>query len=231
VARWVDLGDEASVTAMVDAARSPGRPDILHNNAADTRLSGTRDMAVEKVDTCVWDDILRINLRGTMIASRAAIPHLRKRGGAIVNISSNAALAGALSHSAYSASKAASPATQASPQHGGRHPLKPCHHRHAGDAKMSAPASATAAPSVVAAPRTAGGVAAAACSRLTKRRSSPAKYLCRWRIARAPAHARTRDRAKPCRHHRHRAAPERVEASSRSSSCPHALGCRLAKPR
>ena len=108
VAMHVDLGDEASVTAMVEAAaKAFGGLDILHNNAADTRLSGTRDMAVEKVDTGVWDDILRINLRGTMIACRAAIPHLRKRGGAIVNTSSNAALAGALSHSAYSASKAA----------------------------------------------------------------------------------------------------------------------------
>ena len=108
IALQVDLGDEASVTAMVEAAaQTLGGLDILHNNAADTRLSGTRDMPVEKVDTGVWDDILRINLRGTMIASRAAIPHLRKRGGAIVNTSSNAALAGALSHSAYSASKAA----------------------------------------------------------------------------------------------------------------------------
>ena len=108
IALRVDMGDEASVIAMVDAAaQALGGLDILHNNAADTRLSGTRDSAVEKVDTEVWDDILRINLRGTMIASRAAIPHLRKRGGAIINTSSNAALAGALSHSAYSASKAA----------------------------------------------------------------------------------------------------------------------------
>jgi NAD(P)-dependent dehydrogenase (short-subunit alcohol dehydrogenase family) len=102
------LGDEASVIAMVDAAvERLGGLDILHNNAADTRLSGTRDMPVERVDTQVWDAILRVNLRGTMIASRAAIPHLRRRGGAIVNTSSGAALAGGLSHSAYSASKAA----------------------------------------------------------------------------------------------------------------------------
>jgi len=105
----VDLGDEESVVAMVDSAvRALGGLDILHNNAADTKLSGTRDMPVESVDTDVWDAILRINLCGAMVASRAAIPHLRARGGgAIVNTSSNAALAGALSHSAYSASKAA----------------------------------------------------------------------------------------------------------------------------
>jgi NAD(P)-dependent dehydrogenase (short-subunit alcohol dehydrogenase family) len=109
IALQVDLGDEASVTAMVnDAAQALGGLDILHNNAADTRLSGTRDMPVERVDTAVWDDILRINLRGAMVASRAAIPHLRQRGGGVIlNTSSNASLAGALSHSAYSASKAA----------------------------------------------------------------------------------------------------------------------------
>jgi len=56
----------------------------------------------------VWDTLLRVNLRGTMVASRTAIPHLRKRGGGvIINTSSGAALAGALSHTAYSASKAA----------------------------------------------------------------------------------------------------------------------------
>jgi NAD(P)-dependent dehydrogenase (short-subunit alcohol dehydrogenase family) len=108
IALQVDLGDEASVIAMVDAAVAQlGGLDILHNNAADTRLSATRDKPVESVETEVWDAIMRINLRGTMIASRAAIPHLRKRGGAIVNTSSDAALAGALSHTAYSASKAA----------------------------------------------------------------------------------------------------------------------------
>jgi NAD(P)-dependent dehydrogenase (short-subunit alcohol dehydrogenase family) len=108
VALQCDLGDEASIVAMVEAAvQALGGLDILHNNAADTRLSGTRDMPVERVDTTVWDDILRINLRGTMVATRTAIPHLRKRRGAIINTSSNAALSGALSHSAYSASKAA----------------------------------------------------------------------------------------------------------------------------
>jgi len=109
IALQVDLGDEASVIAMVAAAVAElGGLDILHNNAADTRLSATRDRPVETVDTDVWDTILRINLRGTMIASRAAIGALRRRGGgSIVNTSSGAALAGALSHTAYSASKAA----------------------------------------------------------------------------------------------------------------------------
>jgi NAD(P)-dependent dehydrogenase (short-subunit alcohol dehydrogenase family) len=129
VALQVDLGDEASVTAMVEAAaQALGGLDILHNNAADTRLSGTLDMPVERVDTPVWDDILRINLRGTMVAARAAIPHLRKRGGgAIINTSSNAALSGALSHSAYSAVEGGDQFADAEHRHAarqGRHPLQ-----------------------------------------------------------------------------------------------------------
>jgi NAD(P)-dependent dehydrogenase (short-subunit alcohol dehydrogenase family) len=50
---------------------------------------------------------MRVNLRGTMLACKFAIPHLRSRGGgAIVNISSGAALAGASGYTAYAVSKA-----------------------------------------------------------------------------------------------------------------------------
>ena len=48
IALQVDLGDEASVIAMVEAAVARlGGLDILHNNAADTLLSRTRDKPVE----------------------------------------------------------------------------------------------------------------------------------------------------------------------------------------
>ena len=48
IALQVDLGDEASVIAMVEATVAQlGGLHILHNNAADTLLSRTRDAAVE----------------------------------------------------------------------------------------------------------------------------------------------------------------------------------------
>ena len=48
IALQVDLGDEASVIAMVEAtAAQLGGLDILHNNAADTRLSSTCDRPVD----------------------------------------------------------------------------------------------------------------------------------------------------------------------------------------
>src|SRR5271166_1666486 len=103
-----DIGDEASVREMIDfAARRFGGLDILCNNAADTRLSSTLDGIVEQMNTEVWDATMRVNLRGTMLASKFAIPHLRARGGgAIVNISSGAALGGATGYTAYAVSKA-----------------------------------------------------------------------------------------------------------------------------
>ena len=104
----VDLGDEQSITDMVAfAVNRFGGLDILDNNAADTRLSATRDVGVEHTDTQVWDTIMRINLRGTMLACRAAIPRMRARGGgSIINMSSGSGLTGALAPTAYGVSKA-----------------------------------------------------------------------------------------------------------------------------
>src|ERR1700738_5053577 len=104
----VDLGDGESINDMVAfAVNRFGGLDILDNNAADTRLSATRDVGVEHTDTQVWDTIVRINLRGTMLACRAAIPRMRARGGgSIINMSSGSGLTGALAPTAYGVSKA-----------------------------------------------------------------------------------------------------------------------------
>jgi NAD(P)-dependent dehydrogenase (short-subunit alcohol dehydrogenase family) len=51
--------------------------------------------------------VLGVNLNGTYHVSRATIPHLRARGGSIVNISSQYGLVGSLASPAYCASKAA----------------------------------------------------------------------------------------------------------------------------
>lgn len=104
----VDLGDVDSVRQMVaDAVTAHGGLDVLFNNAAATQLSGTRDTAVEHVEVEVWDALMRINLRGTMLAIKFALPALRKRGGgSIINVASDAGLSGALSFTAYGVSKA-----------------------------------------------------------------------------------------------------------------------------
>jgi len=109
IAVQVDLGDVESVRRMVDTVVNEfGCLDILHNNAAATHLAARFDLPVADADPAVWDDTMRINLRGTMVAIQAAIPHLLARGGgSIVITSSGSGLSGDLSHPAYGASKAA----------------------------------------------------------------------------------------------------------------------------
>jgi 3-oxoacyl-[acyl-carrier protein] reductase len=55
----------------------------------------------------VWDELLGVNLKGAFYCSRAALPALRERRGAIVNVTSVAGLQGAGSSIPYAASKAA----------------------------------------------------------------------------------------------------------------------------
>lgn len=105
----LDLEDEASIEAMVAATLAHfGRLDVLHNNAA---LLGPdiaqNDGDVEHMATALWDRTYAVNVRGTMIACRAALPHLRESRGNIVNTVSNLALQGHMIQAAYASSKAA----------------------------------------------------------------------------------------------------------------------------
>lgn len=104
----MDLGNANTIRALIaDAVKIYGGLDVLHNNAADTHLSSTRDMPLEQLDIEVWDAMMHTNLRGTMIATKFAIPEMRKRGkGSIINTSSAISLAGAFSYTAYAVSKA-----------------------------------------------------------------------------------------------------------------------------
>jgi NAD(P)-dependent dehydrogenase (short-subunit alcohol dehydrogenase family) len=105
----LDLEHQSSIKAMIaDVVAHFGRLDVLVNNAA---LLGPdiaqRDGNVEQMDTDLWDRTYRVNVRGTMIASREALPHLRATCGNIVNTVSNLALQGHMIQAAYSSSKAA----------------------------------------------------------------------------------------------------------------------------
>ncbi len=103
-----DIGDEESIRRMVESAVATfGRLDILYNNAAATSMASTRDGPVETMSAALWDDTMRINLRGPMLAIKYATPVMRQGGGgSIVNICSNAMLAGDLGNTAYAVSKA-----------------------------------------------------------------------------------------------------------------------------
>lgn len=77
---------EATVTAAI--ARF-GRLDVLCNVAGIIKLAHTVD-----VTAADWDRIVGVNLSGPFFLSQAAIPHLLKSEGNIVNVASSAAFVG-----------------------------------------------------------------------------------------------------------------------------------------
>lgn len=99
----VDVSRVPDVRALVDrAADAGGRLDILVNNAAVCR-PGTVDGLTEADFNGHFD----ANVKSVLFASQAAVPHLARRGGAIVNVSSVNGRKPASGASVYSASKAA----------------------------------------------------------------------------------------------------------------------------
>ncbi|MCJ2875405.1 SDR family oxidoreductase [Rhizobium pusense] len=83
VAIQADSADPAAIQHAVDeTVRALGGLDILVNNAAIGRYNNIADFAVEDLDA-----LLAVNVRGPVLASKAAIPHLEE-GGRIINIGS-----------------------------------------------------------------------------------------------------------------------------------------------
>jgi NAD(P)-dependent dehydrogenase (short-subunit alcohol dehydrogenase family) len=101
-----DIGDERDAQAMVDSAVDRfGRLDILVNNAAAPQGADRGD--IEEITADVFDEVIRVNLRGTYLMSRAAVPLMRRgRWGRIINVSSMAGVVAAPHSTPYSASKA-----------------------------------------------------------------------------------------------------------------------------
>ena len=92
-AAWeADVTDEASVEAAINNCVARwGRVDVLHNNVGVSVAGG--DAAVTEITTEAFDRVMAVNLRGTVMACKHALPIMRRQGsGAIVNISSIAAV-------------------------------------------------------------------------------------------------------------------------------------------
>ena len=99
-----DVGDAASVAQARDATlKAFGRIDILINNAG---IAGANAKTWEtEIDE--WRRVMRINLDGPFICSRAVVPHMIAQNyGRVVNIASIAGKEGNPNAAHYSASKA-----------------------------------------------------------------------------------------------------------------------------
>ncbi len=111
-----EIGDVLSVPADIrkdpevqdvikKAIEKFGRLDILVNNAG----VFPKVKPLHEISESEWNDVIDTNLTGQFRFTKAAIPHLQKNGGIIINIASNAGLKAYENFSvdAYSASKAA----------------------------------------------------------------------------------------------------------------------------
>jgi len=96
-----DVSDPSAVRATVAATVERfGALHVLVNAAGILRTAHTHEETLE-----AWNRVLAINLTGTFLVCQAALPHLLKTRGSIVNLSSTAALRAHAWTAAYSASK------------------------------------------------------------------------------------------------------------------------------
>ena len=99
-----DVTDDASAAACAAAAMAKfGRIDVLFNCAGG---SVVEDTEIHEVDLEVWDRTIPLDLKGPMLMCRHVVPHMiAGGGGAVINISSVAALRGFVPAHVYSAAK------------------------------------------------------------------------------------------------------------------------------
>jgi meso-butanediol dehydrogenase/(S,S)-butanediol dehydrogenase/diacetyl reductase len=101
--RAADVGVQADVDALIDFTVAEfGQIDILVNNAGSGGLG-----RVTQIDPASWHEQFAANVDSVFYGCRAAIPHLAKTKGAIVNVSSVSGTAADYGQNAYNAGKAA----------------------------------------------------------------------------------------------------------------------------
>ena len=97
-----DVSRPSDAKRMVEkTVRRFGRIDILFNNAGIYLEKLAEETSAEE-----WDRVIDINLKGTFLATKYAIPHMKRQGGgSIINNSSDAGIVGNMLCPAYCASK------------------------------------------------------------------------------------------------------------------------------
>jgi NAD(P)-dependent dehydrogenase (short-subunit alcohol dehydrogenase family) len=99
-----DISEDAGARKIAAAAVEHfGGIDILVNNAADFTQKG-----IEQAEISDWQKVLGVNVVGTALVSKYAIPHMKARGGgSIVNVASMSGLIAQPDFATYNASKGA----------------------------------------------------------------------------------------------------------------------------
>lgn len=104
VALGVDVTDAAQVEAWVAAAKQDfGRIDILINSAGINIRAPIEDLSQDQ-----FQQVMRTNVEGTWLCSRAVVPHFKAQGsGRIINLASALGLVGLAGRTPYASSKGA----------------------------------------------------------------------------------------------------------------------------
>lgn len=103
VAHVADISDEAQAAGTIAAAVERwGRLDALCNIAGMLKTVRTHEC-----DLDTWNRVINVNLTGTFLMCRAALPHLMESRGAIVNAASTSSFFGHPWMAAYASSKGA----------------------------------------------------------------------------------------------------------------------------
>jgi NAD(P)-dependent dehydrogenase (short-subunit alcohol dehydrogenase family) len=99
-----DISREADARRISEVAVGRfGGIDILVNNAADFTTFSVEDATVEH-----WQQVLGVNVIGTALVSKYAIPHMKQRGkGSIVNLASMSGIIAQPNFATYNSSKGA----------------------------------------------------------------------------------------------------------------------------
>jgi len=99
--RTLDVCDAGAVASvMSEAVSSFGVPDVLFNCAGRAQPG-----YFEEIPAGQLEEIMRVNLFGTWSSVRELLPHMKGRGGTIVNTSSLAGLVGVFGYTDYCAAK------------------------------------------------------------------------------------------------------------------------------
>ena len=104
IAERVDVTDQESTTALAErVVQRFERVDVLFNNAG---IAGVGD--VLETEPELFDRVMRVNVRGVYLMSRALVPQMiKQRSGSIINMSSGIAEMGLARRVSYAASKGA----------------------------------------------------------------------------------------------------------------------------
>ena len=99
----VDVSDKVSVDAAIAAAVDAlGGLDVLIHAAGIAPGAPAESIPIEQ-----WHQAIAVNATGTFLTNQAVFPHLKDKGGAIINFASSAGVTGYVGKAAYAAAKGA----------------------------------------------------------------------------------------------------------------------------